>query len=224
MKFILSILLATTIGNVTYSADSTRYITHFKLAPGISFHARLTDLNQALNVEGTSEINPFTFSTLIQGKIQKDRSAYQLSFAINNLNNREKMPETQVVYNLYHFSLSYGSDILRRFPNLRLEPFIGLGGTFGDFFIFSSDSSQSFSQINNGAQNLFYEQPSPALFGESGLRLEFAEPKKRIGYYAEFNAQQQLTNWEWKLQNMPMKRLSIIRFHLGFRFRLFGSQ
>jgi len=201
--------------------DTTDYHTFLKFAPGIAVHSDLRDLNASLESENISPVRPWTFSTIIQGRIQKNRSAFQLNFSIHNLNNGEELPKKQVIFNLYHFSINYGSDLLPQNPQLRLEPFIGLGGTLGDFFIFSQDSAQTFNQALNGAQNLFYEQPSLALFGEAGIRFDFGLTQKRIAYFAELTTLQQLTPWKWELEAMKLTQLTAVRFNLGFRFKLF---
>jgi len=221
MKFRLSIALCLFLSIATYSADSTKYITSFKFAPGLSVHNGLDEINLTFDSNGVHSINPISFSTLIQGRIQRGKSSYQLNLSICSLNNGSKLPLTQVNYNRYLFTLNYGTDILLNRPRLRLEPFIGFGASFGDFFIFTEDSIQTFDQAIGGAQNIFYEQSKPTFIGEAGIRLEFGNQANRIGYYAEFNTSHQFSDWNWKVNDMPLRRMTSLRFNLGFRFKLF---
>lgn len=218
---VLLLISAVFFIHTAFSSDTTKFKTFFKIAPGLAYHGGLEEFNDLLSNNAVSKIAPNSFSSLIQGKIQRNNASYQLSFSINNLNNRSSLPQTQVIFNLYHFSLNYGTDLLKSNDQFRLEPFIGLGGTFGDFFVFSSDTLQSTNQVLDGAQNLYYEQPKLALIAESGIRCEYAAMGKRMGYFAELNAIVQFNDWNWQIENMVLNKLSVLRFNIGFRFKLF---
>lgn len=218
---VLLLISAVFFIHTAFSCDTTKFKTFFKIGPGLAYHGGLEEFNDLLSNNAVSKIAPSSFSSLIQGKIQRNNASYQLSFSINNLNNRSSLPQTQVIFNLYHFSLNYGTDLLKSNDQFRLEPFIGLGGTFGDFFVFSSDTLQSTNQVLDGAQNLYYEQPKLALIAESGIRCEYAATGKRMGYFAELNAIVQFNAWNWQIENMVLNKLSVLRFNIGFRFKLF---
>jgi hypothetical protein len=201
--------------------DTTHFHSYLKLGSGMALHADLDPFNSALESQNIAPLSPFTLSTVIQGKVRKNNSSVHFNFSIQNLSNGVQRPETQVIFNLYHFSINYGTDLLHENRKLSLEPFIGIGGTFGDFFIFSQDSTQTFTEALNGAQNLFYEQPSIAFMAEAGLRLEIGIPDKRIAYFFELNALHQFNDWKWKTTNMQLNQLTAIRLNLGCRFKLF---
>ena len=221
MKTFINIILLILFPLSGKTNDTTHFHSYLKLGSGMALHADLNPFNSALESQNIAPLTPFTLSTVIQGKVRKNNSAVHFNFSIQNLSNGVQQPETQVIFNLYHFSLNYGADLLNGNEILSLEPFIGVGGTFGDFFIFSQDSTQTFPEVLNGAQNLFYEQPSIAFMAEAGLRLDIGVPNKRIGYFFELNALHQFNDWKWKAVNVPLNRITTIRLNLGFRFKLF---
>ena len=190
---------------------------------GPSFIQGLSDLNNSLQNEQIKEMNPYSLTGGIGISYLKNYSRPFLQFSMSGVQNHDRLPETTIRLNNFGLSINYAHDILAAREQMKFEPSFGLGINYLELFVWTHDSTTTFSGILNGNQNLHYERSSISTHLISGISYSYlpAKYKGRFLFFASALYQYQIKPFSWKTSHLPLHHINtfLIQFGIGFRLR-----
>lgn len=189
---------------------------------GASFNSGFNTFNSTLKNTGINPVNPASFSGGFGVAWTKNNSRPFLQFNGGAIQNNQQLPSTIIRMNSFNLSLNYAHNLIRNHDQFKVEPHLGIGMNYLELFVWTHDTTTTFTGLLNGDQNLHYERSSLAANINCGLTFSYFPLllNNRIHLYASTLYQYQLNSLQWKTTDVPIESIHAVCFQIGMGFHL----